>query len=104
MYFHEYFVNFDGDFGAFDERGSYNFVPNKRPPFSLFSKRPGRLKVRIRYVYSTKAVHQMYFMFVTLPQLRKSSFMIIMLKPFCGILQSLSRHSPFAPFGFVVTG
>ena len=29
------------DFGAFDESGSYNFVPNKRPPFSLFSKRPG---------------------------------------------------------------
>ena len=35
MYFHEYFVNFDGDFGAFDESGSYNFVTNKRPPFSL---------------------------------------------------------------------
>ena len=51
MYFHEYFVDFDGDFGAFDESGSYNFVPNKRPPFSLFSKRPGRLKGRIRYVW-----------------------------------------------------
>ena len=49
MYFHEYFVDFDGDFGAFDESGSYNFVPNKRPPFSLFSKRPGRLKGRIQY-------------------------------------------------------
>ena len=51
MYFHEYFVNFDGDFEAFDESGSYNFVPNKRPPFSLFSKRPGRLKGRIRYFW-----------------------------------------------------
>ena len=30
-------------------RGSYNFVPNKRPPFSLFSKSPGRLQGRIRY-------------------------------------------------------
>ena len=27
---------FDGDFGAFDESGSYNFVPNKRPHFSFF--------------------------------------------------------------------
>ena len=48
----EYFADFDGDFRAFDESGSYNFVPNKRPPppppFSLFSKRPGRLKGRIR--------------------------------------------------------
>ena len=50
MYFHEYFIDFDGDFGAFDKSGSYNFVPNKRPPFSLFSKRPGRLKGRIRKV------------------------------------------------------
>ena len=50
MYFHEYFVDFDGDFGAFDESGSYNFGPNKRPPFSLFSTRPGHLKGRIRYV------------------------------------------------------
>ena len=49
MYFHEYSVDFDGDLGAFDESGSYNFVPNKRPPFSLFSKRPGRLKGGIRY-------------------------------------------------------
>ena len=49
MYFNEYFIDFDGDFGALDESGSYNFVPNKRPPFSLFSKRPGRLKGRIRY-------------------------------------------------------
>ena len=40
---------FDGDFGAFDESGSYNFVPNKRPHFLFFSKRPGRLKGRIRY-------------------------------------------------------
>ena len=44
MYFHEYFVDFHGEFGAFDESGAYNFVPNKRPPFSLFSKHPGRLK------------------------------------------------------------
>ena len=36
MNFHEYFVDFDGDFGAFDESGSYNFVPNKRPPHFLF--------------------------------------------------------------------
>ena len=27
---------FDGDFGAFDESGSYNFVPNKRPHFLFF--------------------------------------------------------------------
>ena len=39
---------FDGDFGAFDESGSYNFVPNKRPHFLFFSKRPGRLKGQIR--------------------------------------------------------
>ena len=51
MYFHEYFVDFDGDFGAFDESGSYNSVPNKRPPFSLFPKRPGRLKGRIWYLH-----------------------------------------------------
>ena len=49
MHFHKYFVNFDGDFGAFDESGSYHFVPYRRPPFFLFSKRPGRLKGRIRY-------------------------------------------------------
>ena len=55
MYFHEYFVNYDGHFGAFDESGSYNFVPNKRPPFSHFSKRPGRLKGRIRYSQSVAA-------------------------------------------------
>ena len=48
MYFPEYFVDFDDDFGAFDESGSYNFVPKKRPPFSLFSKRPGCLKGQIR--------------------------------------------------------
>ena len=39
MFFHEYFANFDGDFGVLDESGTYNFVPNKRssppPPFSL---------------------------------------------------------------------
>ena len=54
MYFHEYFVDFDGDFGAFDKSGSYNFVPNKRPPppFSLFSKL-GALKGAntVRYIY-----------------------------------------------------
>ena len=27
---------FDGDFGAFDESGSYNFVPNKRPHYPFF--------------------------------------------------------------------
>ena len=31
--FHEYSAYFDGDFGVFDESGTYNFVPNKRPPF-----------------------------------------------------------------------
>ena len=50
MFFHEYFADFDGDFGVFDENETYNFVPNKRPPFSLFFKRPGRLKGRIRYI------------------------------------------------------
>ena len=49
MFFHEYFADFDGDFGVFDENDTYNFVPNKRPPFSPFFKRPGRLKGRIRY-------------------------------------------------------
>ena len=44
MYFHEYFVDFDGDFGAFDEKCFYNFVPYKRPPFSLFFLAPGALK------------------------------------------------------------
>ena len=44
---------FDGDFGAFDESASYNFVPNKRPHFLFFSKRPGRLKGRIRYTELT---------------------------------------------------
>ena len=39
----------DGDFGAFDESCSYNFVPNKRPHFLFFSKRPGGLKGRIQY-------------------------------------------------------
>ena len=32
MFFHEYFTDFDGDFGVFDESGTYIFVPNKRPP------------------------------------------------------------------------
>ena len=36
MFFHEYFADFDGYFGVFDESGTYNFVPNKRSPFSLF--------------------------------------------------------------------
>ena len=50
MFFHEYFVDFDGNFGVFDESGTFNFVPNKPPPpFSHFCKRPGRLKGRIRY-------------------------------------------------------
>ena len=48
MFFHEYFAHFDGDFGVFDESGTYNFVPNKRPPFSPFFKRQGCLKGRIR--------------------------------------------------------
>ena len=39
---------FDGDF---DESGSYNFVPNKRPHFLFFSKRPGRLKGQIRFFF-----------------------------------------------------
>ena len=43
---HEYFSDFDGDFGVFDENDTYNFVPYKRPHF-LFFKRPG-LKGRIR--------------------------------------------------------
>ena len=29
-------ADFDGDFGIFDENDTYNFVPYKRPPFSLF--------------------------------------------------------------------
>ena len=45
-----YFADFYGDFGVFDENDTYNFVPNKRPPFSLFFNRPGRLKGRIRYL------------------------------------------------------
>ena len=49
MFFHEYFADFDGDFGVFDENDTYNFVPNKCPHFSFFFKRPGRLKGRIRY-------------------------------------------------------
>ena len=36
MFFHEYFADFDGDFGVFDESGAYNFVPDTRPPVSLF--------------------------------------------------------------------
>ena len=35
-FFHEYFADFDGDFGVFDESGAYNFVPNLPPPVSLF--------------------------------------------------------------------
>ena len=31
--FHEYFADFDVDFGVSNESGTYNFVPNKRPPF-----------------------------------------------------------------------
>ena len=36
MYFHEYFVDFDGDFGAFDERGSYNLFLISAPHFLFF--------------------------------------------------------------------
>ena len=41
MFFHKYFADFEGDFGVFDESGTYNFVPNKRPPFSLFLSAQG---------------------------------------------------------------
>ena len=44
MFFHEYFSDFDGDFGVFDENDTYNSVPNKHPPFSLFFKAPGAIK------------------------------------------------------------
>ena len=43
-FFHEYFSDFDGDFGVFDENDTYNSIPNKRPHF-LFFKR------RIRYIH-----------------------------------------------------
>ena len=38
MFFHEYFADFYGDFGVFNESDTYNCVPNKRPPFSLALK------------------------------------------------------------------
>ena len=44
MFFDEYFADFDGDFGVFNESGTYNFVPNKGPPFFLFFYAPRTLK------------------------------------------------------------
>ena len=44
MFSHEYFADFDGDFSVFDGSGTYNFVLNKRPPFSLLFLAPGALK------------------------------------------------------------
>ena len=66
MFFHEYFADFDGDFGVFDENDTYNFVPNKHPPFSLSFQAPGALKganTAVFTVYSVKTISSQYCFF-----------------------------------------